>query len=273
MNSNSNNHNRPRGGNAPAASTVPPHMARFIINIKDGREYLGVPGRVYLFRRDHPDWGILTEPLTIDREKGFACFRATITDAEGRTVSTATGSEDVKGFPEWIEKAETKALGRALVFAGYGTEWAPETETGPGPVAERTAETAGEETPDAGPSRADLQRAAGAFRAFVEAAGRMGHGDRIKNGNGQVSKRLVTSFLCEVLGRDVETYANGLPHYGDAEEGAKELETIRAFDAGIAGETLTDPFPENETGGLLPADELAATEKPAPSTSAVAGGL
>jgi hypothetical protein len=73
-------------------------------------------------REDHPDWGIQTEPLQIDHEKQFAVFRATITDAGGRVLATATKKEDAKGFGDWLEKAETGSVGRALLLCGYGTQ-------------------------------------------------------------------------------------------------------------------------------------------------------
>ena len=48
-----------------------------------------------------------------------------VTDGHGATA-TAHGSEGCADFLEYLEKAETKAIGRALALLGYGTQFAPE---------------------------------------------------------------------------------------------------------------------------------------------------
>jgi hypothetical protein len=57
--------------------------------------------------------------------KGYARFRATVCDGKGGRA-TATGSECAADFPDFIEKAETKAVGRALAMLGYGSQFAPD---------------------------------------------------------------------------------------------------------------------------------------------------
>jgi hypothetical protein len=57
--------------------------------------------------------------------KGWAMFKASVTDGHGATA-TAHGSEGAADFGDYIEKAETKAIGRALALLGYGTQFAPE---------------------------------------------------------------------------------------------------------------------------------------------------
>lgn len=101
---------------------------RHVIRVQGGREYLPVSARLVWFRGDHPDWGIVTEPLEINQEKQYALFRASIFNEEGRLIATATKREDVRGFPDYIEKSETGAVGRALALCGYGTQFAPELE-------------------------------------------------------------------------------------------------------------------------------------------------
>lgn len=61
----------------------------------------------------------------IKRAKGYARFRATVTDGRGGKA-TGTKSECAASFPDYIEKAETGAIGRALAALGYGTQFAPE---------------------------------------------------------------------------------------------------------------------------------------------------
>lgn len=93
-----------------------------------GKDYLEVKWRLVWFREDHPDFGIHTELVEMDDK--HAVFRASITNAEGRHVSSGTGSESVKDFGDFIEKAETKAVGRALAMLGYGTQFDPDLEEG-----------------------------------------------------------------------------------------------------------------------------------------------
>jgi hypothetical protein len=54
--------------------------------------------------------------------KGFVIFRAVVKDGHG-SVATGTKSERAANFPDFIEKAETGAIGRALAALGYGTQF------------------------------------------------------------------------------------------------------------------------------------------------------
>ena len=101
------------------------HMTRI-----QGRPYLPVAARLVWFREAHADWSIETEIVTIDHEKQFAVFRATVRNEEGRTIATATKKEDVKGFGDYIEKAETGSVGRALGLCGFSTEGDPDMDDG-----------------------------------------------------------------------------------------------------------------------------------------------
>jgi hypothetical protein len=96
-----------------------------LINLK-GKSYLEVKFRLVWFREEHPDWGITTEIIKIDTEAKYAIVKATITDQHGRILAQGTKMEDIKGFGDWLEKAETGAIGRALGILGYGTQFAPE---------------------------------------------------------------------------------------------------------------------------------------------------
>ena len=53
-------------------------------------------------------------------------MKATIKDMLGTVSATARKKETEIGFPNYIEKAETGAIGRALAMFGYGTLQAPE---------------------------------------------------------------------------------------------------------------------------------------------------
>ena len=99
-----------------------------LIKVQGGQQYLPVSARIVWFRQERPDWGIHTEPLEINHEKQYAIFRASIYNAEGKLMATGTKKEDVKGFGDFIEKAETGSVGRALALCGFGTQFAPELD-------------------------------------------------------------------------------------------------------------------------------------------------
>lgn len=93
-----------------------------------GKKYLQVMWRLVWFRQDKPNWCIDTklEQLT----DNHAVFSAKILDENGMQKASGYGSEGIKDFRDFIEKAETKAIGRALAMLGYGTQFAPELDEG-----------------------------------------------------------------------------------------------------------------------------------------------
>src|SRR6266571_402667 len=114
-------------------------------------DYLPVQWRLVWFRDACPEGTIETQAtfLDFDREteaeswkwdevqrksvkvvkhaKGAAVFFARVTDGKGGSA-TGTKSETAASFPDFIEKAETGAIGRALAALGYGTQFAPELD-------------------------------------------------------------------------------------------------------------------------------------------------
>lgn len=91
-----------------------------LLNLR-GKEYLEVKYRLVWFREDHPQWAIETELLSVNDESAYA--RATIKDESCRVIATSHKFENKKGFPDFIEKSETGAIGRALALIGYGTQF------------------------------------------------------------------------------------------------------------------------------------------------------
>ncbi len=83
--------------------------AKYLIKVQGGREYLPVAARLIWFREEHPDWAVVTSPVEINLEKQYAIFTATIMNADGKIMATATKMENVRGFGDYIEKAETEA--------------------------------------------------------------------------------------------------------------------------------------------------------------------
>jgi len=110
------------------------------------RDYLPVQWRLVWFRSACPHGSIETEMLHLDLDrdteedtlvwsnerrrnekitkhaKGFVIFRAVVKDGQGG-IATGTKSEKAASFPDFIEKAETGAIGRALAALGYGTQF------------------------------------------------------------------------------------------------------------------------------------------------------
>src|SRR5579875_685733 len=125
-----------------------------LIQLKSGqtsKDYLPVQWRLVWFRALCPEGTIETEMLHLDldreteeeswawnaqtrrnekivkRANGFVVFKATVRDGRGG-MATGTKSEEAASFPDFIEKAETGAIGRALAALGYGTQFAPELD-------------------------------------------------------------------------------------------------------------------------------------------------
>lgn len=88
----------------------------------DGKDYLEVKWRLLWLRTEHPDARMTTEIVQHNEESGFALFRAEV-EVPGGGKATGWGSETVRDFHDYIEAAETKALGRALAALGYGTQF------------------------------------------------------------------------------------------------------------------------------------------------------
>lgn len=96
----------------------------------DFSDYLEVKWRMVWFR-DENKQGTKTviRDKIIDPQNRFAYFELEVTDSKGN-VEAGVGSETGEDFEDYIEKAYTKAYGRALAALGYGTQFAPELEEG-----------------------------------------------------------------------------------------------------------------------------------------------
>lgn len=99
-----------------------------LITLK-GKSYLPVQWRLVWLREQFPHGTISTEIVHLDLEKGLAVFKAHVEDGIGG-IGEGHGSESRADFGDFLEKAETKALGRALAALGFGTQFASELEEG-----------------------------------------------------------------------------------------------------------------------------------------------
>jgi hypothetical protein len=111
-----------------------PHLIQLPRRIKDRQtghwttrldDYLEVRWRAYWFREGWPHGSITTEALSLDWDKDVAVYKATVGDGEGGTA-TGTGTETRARFEDFVEKAETRAVGRALALLGFGTQFVGE---------------------------------------------------------------------------------------------------------------------------------------------------
>lgn len=100
----------------------PVNPADFLINLK-GKPYLPVAGRIAIIRGEAKPYSIKTTPLQIDMEAGFAIFQAEVW-LDGILLGMGTKQESKRDFPDFLEKAETGAIGRALAISGFGTIYA-----------------------------------------------------------------------------------------------------------------------------------------------------
>ena len=105
-------------------------VKKHLIKVQGGKEYLPVANRLVWMREEHPDWAVITEAVEINLVEKYAVFRATIMDENGKMIGTGTKFENASGFCDYIEKAETGSIGRALAVCGYGTQFAPELDEG-----------------------------------------------------------------------------------------------------------------------------------------------
>ena len=93
-----------------------------------GKDYLEVKYRIVWFREEKPDWGIETELVDIQADSCLA--KATIRNEAGRIMAQSHKFEDKAGFPDFKEKCETGAIGRALALLGYGTQFTDDLDEG-----------------------------------------------------------------------------------------------------------------------------------------------
>lgn len=100
-------------------TTKPFEAGKYLTDL-NGRDYLEVKWRLLWLRTEHPDAVIETKLMKL--ETGLALFRARVT-IPSAGVASGWGSETADDFEDYIEKAETKALGRALAALGFGTQF------------------------------------------------------------------------------------------------------------------------------------------------------
>lgn len=106
-----------------------------------GGTYLPARRRIMWMRgepQEHPDWTIETREIKVIEGTfkgnavtgGYARIEANLYDGHGRLIATGRKTEYSERFLDFVEKAETGAIARALAVAGYGTETAIDLDEG-----------------------------------------------------------------------------------------------------------------------------------------------
>ena len=113
-----------------------------LIKLK-GRDYLPVAARLIWLNEEAHRYRIETSFLKL--EDTYAVVQATVTllDETGNAIRAATAlkREDLSHFPDFLEKAETGSIGRALGMLGFGTQFAPEFDELEGRLEPRVVDT------------------------------------------------------------------------------------------------------------------------------------
>ena len=117
-----------------------------------GKSYLQAQHRVLWFREDKPDWRIVTEYINIGKDSALA--KASILNEKNEVMAVGHKFECAQHFTDFLEKAETGAIGRALALVGFGTQFAIEMEEGErivdSPNASRTENATAQNSPPGG---------------------------------------------------------------------------------------------------------------------------
>ena len=90
-------------------------------------DYLEVRWRLVWLREVHPDALIETKLLAHDANSAIVWANVVI---PGGGSASGIGSETYDDFRDFHEKAETKAIGRALAGLGFGTQFCPDHDFG-----------------------------------------------------------------------------------------------------------------------------------------------
>lgn len=113
-----------------------------LIKLK-GRDYLPVAARLIWLNEESHRYRIETQFLKL--EDTYAVVQATVSLLDDTGVptrsATALKREDLAHFPDFLEKSETGAIGRALGMLGFGTQFAPEFDELEGKIEARVVDS------------------------------------------------------------------------------------------------------------------------------------
>lgn len=93
-------------------------------------DYLEVKWRLLWLRTYDPDADIQTELISHENSTSIFKCKITLSEKVGGGSATGWGSESYDDFRDYLEKSETKAVGRALAALGFGTQFTPDFDFG-----------------------------------------------------------------------------------------------------------------------------------------------
>lgn len=128
------------------------------ITLDEGEEYLNVPYRVAMFKKEHPEALIIKKLLNAPEafKNGIAVVEVQIIEAS-ITIATAHAQrkyEDDEKKRNFIEFAETAAIGRALSILGYdlppgkGNQFSDASDVADAPAAAKSSKNSGKTQKD-----------------------------------------------------------------------------------------------------------------------------
>lgn len=95
-----------------------------LLNLK-GKEYLQVAHRLIILDETHESYTVNTELIQVSDVSAVSKATVTVFSKDGKVLRSATSTkrETKSDFPDFIEKAETGSIGRALALIGIGTQF------------------------------------------------------------------------------------------------------------------------------------------------------
>lgn len=194
-------------------TTPQPFDPSRFLTLVSGKEYLEVRWRLVWLRSEHPDAVISTE--LVDQRQDWAMFKATVSIPDGG-MATGHGSEDALGFGDFIEKAETKAIGRALAALGYGTQFCGDFDFGaaigrvvdsPTPLRQSAPQRdSGASRPQAGPGGA-TEKQIGAIRSMARKLGMSGDPADLNAMTRQEASKMIEDMQAQLTNQVPEAMA------------------------------------------------------------------
>lgn len=139
--------------------------SRYLVKLK-GKDYLEVKWRLLWLRTEHPEAVVETELVHFIQNPPMAVFKARIS-IPGSGSATGWGSEEAADFGDYLEKAETKAIGRALGALGYGTQFTTDFEFVDGNGEQRVVDSPVERNGTRTYTQTDRERQAAARAAIA----------------------------------------------------------------------------------------------------------
>jgi hypothetical protein len=189
-------------------------------------DYLEVKWRLVWFREKYPHGSIITEEMCVDLDRGYARFKAHVGDGEGG-MATGTGTETRKSFEDFVEKAETRSIGRALAALGIGTQFVGEELSEGEHVADAPVATPATTVPAPLPTREGVSPSAEEKRPTAEEISTLVESARAANVDLEAfghdmrrlmqlpdSRKVTKKFLREMM--TMAQYNQARAHYGEA---------------------------------------------------------